>query len=1110
MSDLLKVDTSNLKNHQADFLENQNDFLNFSYNTFISGYFNSCSDYHLTNQRNRLKSAYEKTKKGYENISIWWEKYSADVISLENDLVVKVSDGGVSSSVSEPVVSSIIQNLPELGSVKHSEISYGNISLVDALTMNTDTSQIEGEFIASTGAVEGESESFWSGFASVFDGIAGFFVDAFNFIADVFESTAATLLTVVQSLVEGILQFGEALIDLVSLVNAGVGTLITAPIDFFAGTDLTSTLWENTKSFVSTQHVTSFFDTYVYDTPYGEWLKENTFGGESGFNIVRGVGNGVGYFAGIIALTIVTFGAGGAAVGAGSAAAGATGLAAGTGITATNVAVVAAGAGFSKGTEQAWVNGASITEGLGAGAINAAWEGVQTLAGMKIGTAVFSGGAVGNALIKTGAETVTGALDGFVQPVIQTIYKDGYVNDTGQYVQYADTDDFLMRYGENFNDNGGFTSVLTSAAIGTAFGGLGEVSGLFKNIDVNTKTVKASVIENNSGSVTIDVDVARYLREITDDANYQSLFEMREDELIQVAQHLDETTLNWISRVDALSDTTKRVLINNASPDVIGSIYTSKFFESDSLTTFPTALEILSDSNKGIVLKELVDNQNIQSYMIENFFFPHMTALSTTAGILDGIDVVKLKKIFEMSDQTEINNFIDNNTFSDDIFTDIDIYKYYVGQNAFTVAKFMDKASNQLSSKDFYDKLIGNKDFSTYTMCYFANTTSTNFVNKFIDSLSFDQLDYLINEIIEVNLHSNLDYYNYLLNDGYSSSSLMRANANIINSLTDKKFYSMLNANKIPFLPGDFRIKLSDSKSIKRVTTFDMLAALKTSNLDDKISYQELLVYSDIFDTIRATGYDFRLTQSELNTLSMLADKAKTAEVHPDLAGLQNYADNGVKDVINKFFGSLVTPAFVESKFAGLTNYFMTDFKFKQIAYHSPRAMAFNNGHHSVMNTIYDHITIIHSITHESLHQLSSSTKRDLNGNVIGYASGLLNSGEEVARGINEAVTEYFAKRIFENNYHDLFDLPSTGYDLGVLQLNRMIKGVKGFDEVTVARAFLSNDLSPLRNSVDNLLGVPSYFDTYVLPAFYEATENNSDSKLKNIVDILLGLSNTN
>lgn len=152
----------------------------------------------------------------------------------------------------------------------------------------------------------------------------------------VLSSAGATLLTLGAGVVEGVLDFVETGADLIVLAGTGVASVFTGLYDWITGSHVTEDMWEGTKAFVSDKKVESIFDSFYANTTLGRYMKDNAYG----FDTVRGIGKGVGYTVGVVAVTALTFGAGGAT------------------ITAGNLATTAGLMGFSNGTEEAWADGA--------------------------------------------------------------------------------------------------------------------------------------------------------------------------------------------------------------------------------------------------------------------------------------------------------------------------------------------------------------------------------------------------------------------------------------------------------------------------------------------------------------------------------------------------------------------------------------------------------------------------------------------------------------------------------------------------------------------------------------------------------------------------------
>ena len=349
---------------------------------------------------------------------------------------------------------------------------------------------------------------------------------AANTVWGVIKSVGATVAVFVQSLVEGILQFVEAIIDFSILVSACVASIVTGLYDggqaiygAITGNEwssVTKQMWSGTMGIVSTQYVTGWFDSLYQDTGYGQWLVNNAYG----FDVTRSIGTGIGYIAGVVILTIATFGAGSVVAAGGSV----TASTAAAATTATQMAVTATAAGIGRGTQNAWADGADLLEGLTAGTLTGLWEGLQFYIGGKIGSMNLFGSegllkAIGsngigtkllNGLARVILDGVDGGVEGFVVPLISSIYKDGYYGEEGNYVEFTGSESIIDRYKEIFDDSGGWSNVWTQAVIGSATSLIGELFDLRKYF----KDEKSKVVDPNA-TLELDSAAARTRKTIT-------------------------------------------------------------------------------------------------------------------------------------------------------------------------------------------------------------------------------------------------------------------------------------------------------------------------------------------------------------------------------------------------------------------------------------------------------------------------------------------------------------------------------------------------------------------------------------------------------------------
>lgn len=174
-----------------------------------------------------------------------------------------------------------------------------------------------------------------------------------NWVTDVenWKKVGASIVTGVISLLKGIISLVEAIGDMIVILTAGVGTTGSALVDLGKGIatgnwdfESTKNLWKETKSIVSYQWTNKIFDAF-YETTAGEWLNSYAYTPFKSDGIASQILEGIGYVAGVIAITTLTFGAGGVAIGATTTASSGA---------STAMAMTATFAGTGKYTAEEW------------------------------------------------------------------------------------------------------------------------------------------------------------------------------------------------------------------------------------------------------------------------------------------------------------------------------------------------------------------------------------------------------------------------------------------------------------------------------------------------------------------------------------------------------------------------------------------------------------------------------------------------------------------------------------------------------------------------------------------------------------------------------------
>ena len=423
-------------------------------------------------------------------------------------------------------------------------------------------------------------------------------------IDNVLDRVNATVTLAETSLVEGVADFGESIVD--ALMNVGAG-LVSIPVvagGVITGSDWQSDLedlWDQTKSFVSVDHVGNFFDDMYENTSFGTWLKDEAYG----FDTVRNVSKEVGNVVGTVGVSFLTMGV-------------------------VSPFVVAGISGFGKGTEQAFGEGASTVEGLAAGVGTGLWDGLQFFVGGKIGsTALFGEGGkfltgagskaintkLLNSISRVALDGLDGGAEGFIQPLISSIYKDGYYDDSGNYIKFQSSDNFLTKYGEIFNDYGGAKNVLTNAFVGSALSGLGEVFDLntkYNNLKSGTESdVKLNDIsESDIPTVKLfDEAITEELATIKNNTSNSLNFTNQSE----IAAYFDDPKQFFVSKLDSIYKNAKSPALQEKISNLADYIKSTPVRDIDFSLIYDDYSKYLSKSDRK-TLKKLMMNDKINHY----------------------------------------------------------------------------------------------------------------------------------------------------------------------------------------------------------------------------------------------------------------------------------------------------------------------------------------------------------------------------------------------------------------------------------------------------------------------------------------------------------------
>ncbi len=533
-------------------------------------------DYNYVN--NQIKNVYASN----EILSTEIENFKQKCKNIEDKATGAISSKqeaqltSISAAASESLTAQLLQVEEQAviqNHIDNQEIAYLTSSIVSdpTSTLSYTTPYVDDieaavqQEMDATGAETGEkTESFWGKVGNFFLGIGKYIHDSIFHPVKTFIKTSASLTNFAISLVNGVLNFVEALIDCVALIVSAAASIFTGLFDLcqwiggkITGNEdwesVTKKMWKNgTMKFVATKFFDKGFEWFYQNTAIGKTLDNLSYEPFKSTGGVYSFGKGVGYVVGVVILAIVTYGVGGAAAGAGgaagsasSAAAGAAGSAAASSAsslaasatavmtTAKGAAVlgaVGAAAGTGKNTQNAWADGAGLGEGLAYGVAAGAYEGLQFYAGARINALKIPGASqLGNSAAHVALDTVDGASSGFIDPMLKMIYTPNeqnmeqimyYVNydENGNLVNNKTWDEltFGQKYKALFEYNGGWKTVGRNAAIAGALSTITEipdVAAAIKTPKVELDNASREAVEQGLKTTDVDTGVAKNITE---------------------------------------------------------------------------------------------------------------------------------------------------------------------------------------------------------------------------------------------------------------------------------------------------------------------------------------------------------------------------------------------------------------------------------------------------------------------------------------------------------------------------------------------------------------------------------------------------------------------
>ena len=1132
MSDVYKINVSMLKSYESAFKTELNNFNNSTYNTFSSSYLKSCGDNYVRRMTNELQIAYNKLKKSYNNIDKWWTEYNKNIEGLENYL----SDSGTAGVISESSVRSSASNLPELQKYNISlagtfainpinttyTTSFLNNSAVSTDLFSTLYTDYEVDEINQIENVEDVGGTISESSTSVLSGVGTWIKTATSNVWNVIKSVGAKVGTIFLSVVVGLLQFVGAVIDTLLLAGAVVFSIPLGIVDgvqaIFGATtgyeweSMTMWMWNDVKAEVSKKVVSPAFDK-IYESDIGNWLQENTnnfplfqlfdsigiMDSENSFDLTRSIVSGIGYVAGIVLLTIATAGLGGAAVGSASAATAtaATTASATTSIVttvsnlSTQMAVTAGVAGVGKYTQEAWNDGASTFEGLAAGGIGGLWEALQFYVGGKIsGLKIFGAkGVVGSVAVSEGKAKVLnglarvildagdGGLEGFAAPFIQSIYKEGYYDDDGNYVEFLEGQDFAEKYKELFEDNGGWASVATNAEVGGFASLFGEVFDISKHI----KKVKNA--DNPSY-------VIKHLKEFTDE-------EIKIDDILSTRTEEVKTALSSLNDKE-LTHLLQRIRDVNNLKFVLENTNNSNLLKEFERLGIVSAQKSMDDMDLGEI--EKLDDEELYKLLMD---------MKDSETDLDAYDFVSSDND---DPQRKLDKLINENFANKDEF------------GFFERVDIEDILSTKTEKVKTFIKSLNNEELATLFESVFdsdnvrfilENTETPKLVNamEYLDEFNVGDIVIILDSPRIVDLITQMEDSNeikkvvntlrewqleaLLLQDDMDSATYRK----IVNN-TDW-YENRYLVNKIKGL-RDY-IEVSGKDKIRSISS-DTLFQIITDDYDYERFINDFpnssVKYYDVTKIEAAQGIKKFLDILEDNGYTLNFSKEQQARIdyiienyYTRINNFNTWGEIEMLDRFRKHFSNYVPDEKI-ANVKGTFNY-LTEEEFTALGV-NPKAMAFNDGETSTMNTNYEDNIIRSNMSHESIHQISAAPKyiEPGTGNLIscrGLKLGILDITSKKwsykYEGINEAVTEYLSELVMGADY------PSgvCGYEPAVIRLKQIKDmNIEGFGLEDIKKAYFENDTASLANTINKVAG-PNFFEDKLAPAFDIAIGDNRD-----------------
>lgn len=497
-----------------------------------------------------------------------------------------------------------------------------------------------------------------------------------NAVLDVFENAAATVATGVTSLLEGVIKLGEDIVDLVVLLGTAVASIGTGLLDLgnliaskITGeesnkTDYTKQIWDATRAFVSTNYVDGLFDKLYDNTSLGQWMKDNAYG----FDAVRSIGTAVGEVLGIVAISLVTFGAGGVAIGA---------------TTVSSSAITATMYGASKVAEHTETNwqdeNTSTAGGLFKGIAQGTMDGLFFYAGAK-GDQVAKSAAksITEQAVKTGSkealnqarkeagkvlgkkmlfEAGTAVVQEFSTLGIDAIFsKNTIIDEAGNIIKFNNLSDKINYYYEKAGGTQGIIASVGTASILSFLSDKSDTLGQIKKFTKPSTKQLAKTTVSNSVVSKIKDGASDSLNKIK--SSVPAAKQKASDAMASASSVIHKSNLKVSNKLNQLKTNVLKFDKTNASiiGTAIGLKQTLKKVSSDSLNKIKSSVSAVKQKASDVATGIKGNIKNVSSkFPSKSKIASKLYNLSASASGLKTKGLSKLKELKEIILNTKGN-----------------------------------------------------------------------------------------------------------------------------------------------------------------------------------------------------------------------------------------------------------------------------------------------------------------------------------------------------------------------------------------------------------------------------------------------------------------------